>query len=140
MSPVVLNIFLPLCQAIGMKSFLLCFALGGSAYFGLECLWRRHSHFSMFVAGGLAFALLDSIFSRYTLSLLCKCLIGTAVITAMEFAAGYIVNIRLGLAVWDYSKRPLNLYGQVCPEFSLLWAGLTIPIAYLSSLLHRWLL
>lgn len=127
-------------QAIDMISFFVCFILGGTAYVGLEYLWRGRSHLSMFIAGGLAFALLDGIFARYPLSLLYKCAIGAAVITALEFAAGYIVNIRMGLKVWDYSDRPLNLYGQICPEFSFMWAGLTVPIAYLSSLLHGWIL
>ncbi len=107
---------------------------------GIELLWRGRSHISMFIAGGLAFALLDGIFVRYYIPLPYKCAIGAAVITALEFTAGYIVNLRMGLNVWDYSNRPLNLYGQICPEYSLMWAGLTIPIAYLSSLLHGWIL
>ena len=119
-----------------MISFFVCFILGGTAYVGLECLWRGRSHISMFIAGGLAFALLDGIFARYPLPLLYKCAIGAVVITALEFAMGYIVNIRMGLKVWDYSGRPHNLYGQICPEYSLIWAGLTLPIAGLSSLLH----
>ena len=127
-------------QAIDMKSFFMCFILGGTAYVGLEYLWRGRSHISMFIAGGLAFALLDGIFVRYQIPLLYKCAIGTALITALEFATGYIVNMRLGLRVWDYSSRPLNLYGQICPEYSLMWAGLTLPIAYLSRLLHGWIL
>lgn len=135
-----MNIFLSLSQAIGMKNFFVCFILGGGAYVGLEHLWRGRSHVSMFIAGGLAFALLDSIFSKYPLPLVYKCIAGAAIITAIEFIAGFIVNIRMGLGVWDYSQQPLNLYGQICPQFSILWAGLTVPIACLSSLLHRWIL
>ena len=118
----------------------MCFILGGTAYVGLEYLWRGRSHISMFIAGGLAFALLDGIFVRYQIPLLYKCAIGAALITALEFAAGYIVNIRMGLKVWDYSGRPYNLYGQICPEYSLMWAALSIPISYLSRLLHGWIL
>ena len=132
-----MNIFVPFSQTIDMKSFFVCFILGGTAYVGLEYLWRGRSHISMFIAGGLAFALLDGIFARYAMPLLYKCAVGAALITALEFAAGYIVNIRMGLAVWDYSLRPLNLYGQICPEFTLMWAGLTIPIAYISRFLHQ---
>ena len=77
-------------QAIDMKSFFMCFILGGTAYVGLEYLWRGRSHISMFIAGGLAFALLDGIFVRYQIPLLYKCAIGAALITALEFAAGYI--------------------------------------------------
>ncbi|MBR5291931.1 MAG: hypothetical protein IKU32_03340 [Clostridia bacterium] len=123
-----------------MKSFFMCFILGGTVYVGLEYLWRGRSHISMFITGGLAFALLDGLFLRYHMPLPYKCITGTALITSLEFAAGYIVNIRTGLKVWDYSNRPFNLYGQICPEYSLMWAALTLPIAYLSRLLHGWIL
>lgn len=46
-------------------------------------------------------------------------------ITAVEFAAGLVLNIWLGLGVWDYSAMPLNIMGQVCPQFMLLWFWLS---------------
>ena len=119
-----------------MVNFAIFFLFGGTAYVVLELLWRGRSHVSMFIVGGLAFVLLDSIFMRHQMSLPIKCLTGTAIITALEFTAGYIVNIRMGLGVWDYSQMPLNLYGQICLPYSLLWAALTLPIAYISRLLH----
>ena len=134
----ILNIFMSRSQSIDMISFIVCFILGGGAYVGLEYLWRGRSHVSMFVTGGLAFALLDGIFARYSLPLIYKCIIGALLITALEFAAGYIVNLRLKLSVWDYSKMPLNLYGQICPRYTLLWAMLSLPISWLSGFLHRW--
>ena len=105
-----------------MTDFLLCFLLGGAAYVLIELLWRGRSHFSMFIAGG---------FQRYALPLPVKCIAGALVITAIEFIAGYIVNLRMGLNVWDYSGRPYNLYRQICPGFALLWALLSLPIALL---------
>ncbi|MBQ3131791.1 MAG: hypothetical protein IJC24_03695 [Clostridia bacterium] len=123
-----------------MISFFVCFILGGAAYVGLEYLWRGRSHISMFITGGLAFALLDGIFLRYDLPILYKCAAGALIITALEFTAGYIVNLRMELRVWDYSGRRFNLYGQICPEYSLMWAALTLPIAGLSRLLHGWIL
>lgn len=119
-----------------MKTFLICFLLGGGAYVLLELMWRGRSHISMFAAGGICFALLDAIFFRYQLPLLPSALIGAALITAVEFLTGYLVNIRLGLGVWDYSHVPGNLYGQVCVWFSALWAALSIGIVYLSAALH----
>ncbi len=136
----ILNIFMLRSQAIDMISFFVCFILGGGAYIGLEYLWRGRSHISMFITGGLAFSLLSSIFARYPMPLLYKCITGALLITALEFAAGYIVNIRLKLNVWDYSEKPLNLYGQICPQYTLLWAGLSLPINWLSSFLHSWVL
>lgn len=42
-------------------------------------------------------------------------------VTAVELAAGVILNIWLGLDIWDYSHLPFNLWGQVCPQFSAVW-------------------
>ena len=47
-----------------------------------------------------------------------------ALVTAAELAAGVVLNLWLGLGVWDYSKMPGNLLGQICPQFALLWWGL----------------
>ena len=56
--------------------------------------------------------------------LLMKCLLGAIIITAIELLFGYIFNIKYGMKVWDYSNQPLNLFGQICLPFSLLWFGL----------------
>ena len=42
-------------------------------------------------------------------------------VTAVELAAGVILNIWLGLDIWDYSHLPFNLWGQVCPQFAAVW-------------------
>lgn len=118
-----------------LSIFLLAFFLGGTLYVLLELLWRGRSHVSMFCAGGLALLLLHGLFLRFALPLFAQCLVGGLVITAIEFVAGAIVNVHLKLNVWDYSKMPLNLYGQVCLPFSLLWCLLTLPISFLSSYL-----
>ena len=115
---------------------LTAFLLGGLAYVLLELAWRGRSHISMFVTGGAAFALLHGLFVRYPIPLFYKCLAGMVLITALEFIAGCTVNLLLKRKVWDYSRVPGNLYGQVCLGYSLLWGLLTLPIAYLSALLH----
>lgn len=118
-----------------LSIFLLAFFLGGTLYVLLELLWRGRSHVSMFCASGLALLLLHGLFLRFALPLFAQCLVGGLVITAIEFVAGAIVNVHLKLNVWDYSKMPLNLYGQVCLPFSLLWCLLTLPISFLSGYL-----
>lgn len=100
-----------------MTDFLLCFLLGGAGYVLIELLWRGRSHFSMFIAGGFAFALLHALFQRYALPLPVKCIAGALVITAIEFIAGYIVNLRMGLNVWDYSGRPVQSLQTDMPRF-----------------------
>lgn len=42
-------------------------------------------------------------------------------VTAAELIAGLIINVWLGMGVWDYSDMPLNLFGQICLPFSILW-------------------
>ena len=45
----------------------------------------------------------------------------TLAITASEFVAGLILNVWLGLGIWDYSNMPMNLMGQICVPFIVLW-------------------
>ncbi len=49
-----------------------------------------------------------------------------AAITVVEFFTGLFLNIWLGLGVWDYSKLPGNILGQICPQFFLLWLILSV--------------
>lgn len=46
--------------------------------------------------------------------------------TVTEFFAGCVINIMLGMNVWDYSNMPLNLMGQICLQFSVLWCVLCL--------------
>lgn len=52
---------------------------------------------------------------------------GTAIVAA-ELAAGLVLNIWLGMAIWDYSSLPGNLWGQICPQFWVLWCLLSLPM------------
>lgn len=60
-------------------------------------------------------------------------------ITAIEFAAGIILNVRLGLDVWNYTNLPLNFLGQICVKYSVLWVLLGGVAMILFDLL-RWVL
>lgn len=44
-----------------------------------------------------------------------------AVTTAIEFAAGFLLEKLFHARWWDYSDMPLNIGGYICPLFSLLW-------------------
>ncbi len=115
--------------------YAILFSLGGCLYVALELFWRGHSHVSMFIAGGVALVLLYGVFTYFSLlPALLQCLIGAMVITAIEFITGAIVNLRLGLHVWDYSCLPYNLYGQVCLRYSMLWILLCAPVTLLPGL------
>ena len=41
-------------------------------------------------------------------------------------AAGLILNVRLGLGVWDYSDLRGNLWGQIRLQFAAIWWGLCL--------------
>lgn len=98
------------------------FLLGGSVYVGLELLWRRRSHISMFAAGGASLTAL-SYLRRTSLPAVVKPLAGALIITGIELGAGLLVNRRY--RVWDYRGLPGNYRGQICPQFSLLWVPLS---------------
>ena len=106
------------------------FLVGGSGYVGLEFLWRGRSHISMFLAGGVCFLLLGQL-DRAKFSPTVKCLLGAAVITAVELVAGLLAN--RDHRVWDYRQMPCNFLGQICLGYSLLW----IPVSFGAILLHR---
>ena len=98
------------------------FALGGSGYVGLELLWRRRSHVSMFAAGGIAFLVLGKL-RESRLPQPMKPVAGAGMITLVELVTGLLVN--RDHHVWDYRDLPLNYGGQICLPFFLLW----IPIS-----------
>jgi hypothetical protein len=105
------------------------FLVGGSAYVGLELLWRRRSHISMFCAGGICFLSLGKI-RRLQIPYPLRVLAGSMLITAVELTVGLLVN--RDHHVWDYRKVPGNYRGQICLPFSLLW----IPVSALGMGLY----
>ena len=114
------------------------FLLGGGLYVALECFWRGRSHISMFVAGGAVLWLFGGLVARFdALPMAALCLMGSVLITAIEFLIGAVVNVRLKLAVWDYSRLPHNLYGQVCLRYSLLWFALCAPAAVIVKVVNH---
>ena len=121
--------------------FLALFLIGGAAYFGIECLWRGWSHWTMFILGGLCFVIIGGLneFYGWEMPFWKQCLIGAAVITALEFAVGMIVNKWLGWAIWDYSNLPLNICGQICLPFSLIWIALSGVAIVVDDYLRYWL-
>ncbi len=70
-------------------------------------------------------------------NILVKSVIGSAFVTATEFIFGTVFNIILKKNVWDYSKLPFNLCGQICLLFSLFWFLLGIIFIPLAELLKK---
>ena len=108
------------------------FAVGGSAYVGLELLWRGRSHVSMYGAGGVCFLLLGKL-NRKALPLPARAEAGAGIITAVELGTGLLVN--RDHRVWDYRQSRGNILGQICPAYMALWA----PLALGAMGLYQWL-
>ncbi len=41
--------------------------------------------------------------------------------TAVELAVGFLMDKIFGNKWWDYSGEKLNLFGYICPKFSVIW-------------------
>lgn len=103
--------------------YTLLFITGAVLYYAVEVAFRGYSFFSMAVCGGICFILCDLINekTRRCMPLVLQMLIASLEITLIEFIAGVILNICLGLNMWDYSNMPGNVLGQICPQFMILW-------------------
>lgn len=104
------------------------FSFGGMLYTSIEMLSRGYSHWSMMVLGGVCFLLIGLLneFIPWEMPLTVQMLIGSIIITTLEFLTGCIVNLWLGWNVWDYSDEWGNILGQICPKFTLYWFFLSL--------------
>ena len=98
------------------------FLTGAVAYPALEMLWRGRTHASMALAGGAGMLLIRCV-SRVKAGLLPRSVLCGAGITVIEYAAGRLFNRTH--RIWDYRRMPLNLQGQICLPYSLLWCALS---------------
>lgn len=117
---------------------LLLFLVGGRVYTWIEILWRGRTHWTMFVLGGACFVIMGLLNERkipWHWCLVRQSFVSAVIITAFEFVTGCIVNRWFGWSVWDYSGLPLNLCGQICLYFFLLW----IPLSAVGIVLDDWI-
>ena len=120
------------------KCNLTIFSIGAIGYGLIELLWRGHTHWSMLFAGGMSSLGLSKISSRLKNSnLFIKALAGCGFITTIEFLFGLLFNIVLKRKVWDYSKMPLNIGGQICALYSFFWLVLSFLFIPLSDKIAR---
>lgn len=52
---------------------------------------------------------------------------GMILTTAIEFLAGFLLDLLFHTRWWDYSMKPFNIHGYVCLEFSMIW-GLAVVL------------
>lgn len=123
---------------IRKTEYLCVFLAGGIIYNLIEIAWRGYTHWSMTIAGGICLVLIHIISQQMRgRSFLLKYSLCCLVITAVEFVIGLIVNVALGLDVWDYSSMPGNIMGQICPFFMLMWLLLSPPACFVSDMTRR---
>lgn len=110
--------------------YIVLFLIGGAAYFGIEILWRGYSHWTMLLLGGLCFVIVGALnnWLPWEMDIEKQAGIGAIIITVLEFIMGIIVNLILGLGVWDYSMVPFNILGQICLPYTILWIFLAAAI------------
>jgi uncharacterized membrane protein len=127
-----------MCRAL---KFAILFVIGGAVYALCELMWRGYTYPAMAFVGGLCFILLGEInnWLSYDTPLLLQGLIGAGIITAIEFVSGFVLNILLGLNMWDYSQMPFNVLGQICLYFAGIWYVLSIGGIILDDFLRHWL-
>ena len=114
------------------------FYLGGMIYCGIELLWRRRTHGSMFVLGGACFVILGAIGEvGKKLPPILRVFTAAGVITALELATGLLVN--RDFVVWDYRQMPLNFRGQICLPYFLAWMPLAAAAMWIYPKLDAFL-
>lgn len=111
----------------GVGKYIIIFGLGAFIYGAIEVIVRGYTHWTMALTGGVVMALFMLINRSRDVNILLRCLLGALVITSLEFAVGAVVNLGLGWDVWDYSEKPFNIMGQICPLFTLGWFALSLP-------------
>lgn len=102
---------------------IILFTVFGLIYYGIEIWARGYSHIAMIAVGGICGVIVGLINEGFDfdMPLLWQMFIGAFCITVIEFVSGLILNVWLGLDIWNYSLKPFNLYGQICLENSVYW-------------------
>lgn len=119
-------------RAGGWVLSMLLWTWGGTAYFLLEVAYKtlrgepERISWTMLV---LAIVLCIPVERAgeglpWEMKLSIQALICAGLVTLVELAAGLVLNVWLGLGIWDYSRLPFNLWGQICPQFAAIWWGL----------------
>lgn len=69
-------------------------------------------------------------------------LVSALLVTALEWATGFLLEKIFHHKWWDYSDQPLNIQGYICVPFSLMWGAACVlivkvihPVLYKASLL-----
>lgn len=99
---------------------IILFILCGMIYCSIEMLYRGYTHWSMaLLSGFLGVFCIDTPNNiwGYDLDYSLQVLISTVLCTLGEGITGLIVNVKMGLQVWDYSNLPFTFFFGQCNLF-----------------------
>ena len=124
-----------------LLKYLILANVGGIAYVFMELFYRGYSHWAMYIVAALSFIAIGLIneYINWSMELWKQMLIGAFIITTAEFLSGIILNLKLGWNIWDYSGLPLNIMGQVCLPFSIIWFFIAFIAIVIDDYLRYWL-
>ena len=130
----------------GVLRFLILWLVTGVFYYAGEGVWHLGNggwaSVYMLPVGGFCIAVAGSLHHLpgwYSVRVPVQALIGAAFITLVEYGSGILLNQHLGLDIWDYSDMALNLQGQICLPYSLLWFFLMPAAMWLCDWLRSYL-
>ena len=118
--------------------YVVLFVMGGLVYCGIELMWRERTHISSFIMGGTAILIVGGLNEGYDwdMPVWYQMLLSSLFITAMEYVVG--INFNADYHIWDYRELWLNIDGQICLGYSLLW-GLLGLVGILLDDFIRWI-
>lgn len=134
---------------MGARYHMALFSIYGTVYLALEIVARAFrgelvgmlglsapslagwTSLWMWPIGGVCGVLVANFHRHLRVPLWVIGVIGVAAIMAVELAAGLLLNVGLGLALWSYAGWPLNLAGQVCGLYAPIWFLLIPMIVWL---------
>ena len=113
------------------------FVIGSVVYMAMEMVWKGETHWTMGILGGICLILIGLINELFSdIPLLYQGFIGSIIITFLEYFSGMLLNVKLGLNIWDYSMLPWNVDGQVCLYFSIMWIFVSMFASVLDDIIR----
>ena len=116
---------------------LFAFTWGFCIYPFMEIVWRGYTHVTKCFAGGICSCLMFYVIKNYDGNIFLKCLICAVIITAVELVFGIVFNIIFKMNIWDYSHKPFNFMGQICPDYFFIWYFLSMLLNYAYKFISR---
>ena len=124
-----------------MKTFItlcLLFIVGGSCGWAIELFFRRFVHkkwvnpgflvgpcLPLYGTGVVFLYIICSLDYSFIANVVWRAVfviaLITVVMTLVEYVTGLIFIVGLKVKLWDYSKRPGNIQGIICPLFTFFW-------------------